>query len=48
MASDGACCVASLVVLRRGKISVFVLQMYDCMSQNGRLNHSGAEDKTIS
>jgi hypothetical protein len=48
MASDGTYCVACRVVLRRGKIGVFVLPVYDCMSQNGRLNHTAAVDKIIS
>jgi hypothetical protein len=49
MASDGTYCIASFVVLRRGKMGVFVRLVYDGMSQkNGRLNHTAAEDKIVS
>jgi len=49
MASDGTYCIASFVVLRRGKIGVSVLLVYDGMSQkNGRLNHTAPVDKIIS
>lgn len=49
MASDVTCCIASFVVLRRGKTGVVVLLVYDGMSQkNGRLNNTAPVDKIIS
>jgi hypothetical protein len=49
VATDGTYFVASVVVLGRGRIGVFVLLVYDGMSQkNGRLNHTAPMDKIIS
>jgi hypothetical protein len=48
MATDDTCCIASIVVLKRGELGVFVLLVCDAMSQeNGTLNYTAAGDKII-